>query len=273
MTLPWLRVVTAPVQALAGDGVYFRLASVVAPPPLKIGDAAAVGFTKESQCNAKAADHEVKTVGQGKERPLKSGLLAKAADFRDEFSRGKRRPAGQRRYFKDRASIDGSRRYRADHIFDRTVEIALGKKSIVEETKPGRAKNLVTMVQEGDDPGRESLEPGAISSRVGVLDELFGRTPASIIHCQKGRLQHLTYRPQDWIDPVVADHLRLKLVPNCAALLPNVARRVRSRLCGALRTYCPPGPKVWRNFIGSRFAFRHRSIVPKTRSHNFVVTP
>src|SRR5258708_4709701 len=270
-----LRAVAARLQALAGNGVYVRLASVVGSPLFGIRDAPAVGFTKKSCCDTQPADQEVKAACQGKERPLKSGLLTKTPDFRDELCRCPRCPAGKRRHFEDCVPIYGSRRDRADNIFDRSIEIALREKSVIEETKAGRAENLV-MVEKGDDPGRESPQSGAIAISVGVLDELLGRTPASVIICQNSCL-HLAHRPQGWIDGVVAGDLRPKLVAKFAALFPNVARCVQIHRFVALRTHCASrlsDLSATRPFtIRSKLAWRHRSIVPKTRSQTFVVTP
>jgi hypothetical protein len=140
----------------------------------------------------------LKAARQGKERPLKSGPLAESCDFSDELCCCQRRPTGKRRDFKDGASIDGPRRYRADHVLDGSVEVAFGEKSVVVETKTSRTKNLVTMIQQRDDVRRKLFEPSAISSRVGVLDELLGRTLARVVVCKKNCLAHLASRPQDW---------------------------------------------------------------------------
>jgi hypothetical protein len=93
------------------------------------------------------------------------------------------------------------------------------------------------MVEKGDDPGRESPQSGAIAISVGVLDELLGRTPASVIICQNSCL-HLAHRPQGWIDGVVAGDLRPKLVAKFAASFPNVAQRIKIHLFVAPRTHC-----------------------------------
>src|SRR5258708_39821146 len=146
ITLPAFKAVTARPQAPAGNGVYFRLASVVGPPSVGIRDAPAVGFPEQGRRNAEPADREMQTASQGKERPLESGLLAKGADFRDELRRRQRCSTGKRGHLKDGAPSNCARRYRANHIFDWRVKIAFREKSIIEETKAGRADDLTTIV-------------------------------------------------------------------------------------------------------------------------------
>src|ERR1700688_1701294 len=85
--LPALNIVTARFQTPAGNGVYSRLAGIIGPPSLGIRYSPAVGLTQKGRCDAEPADHEMQAARQGKEGTIGSGLLAKVADFRDEFRR------------------------------------------------------------------------------------------------------------------------------------------------------------------------------------------
>src|SRR6202166_1385019 len=251
--LPALKAAAARFQTPAGDGVDSRLAGIIGAPSLGIRYSPAVVLTQKGRCDAEPADHEMQAVRQGKEGPIESRLLAKVADFRDEFRRRQRRPACERRHLKDGTAGNGTRRHRADHIFDRSIQIAFREKPVIEEPKARRAENRVTMVQKGDDPGRKSFQPGAISGRVGVFDKLLGRAPPRIIIGEKDCLAHLAYRSRDWIDPVGADDLRPKLVPNFVALFPNVARRVRTRWPTRCGHVAHNGLNFRRNFAHSIF--------------------
>jgi len=236
----------------------------------------AAGLTKQCRCDAKTGDQEVKTARQRKERPLKTGLFTKAADFRDELCRRQGGPAGERRHFKDGAPIDGSRRYRADYVFDRRIEVTFGEESIVQETKASGTENLVTLIQKGDDPRRESLKPRAISSLIGVPDELLGWTPESIIIYQKGCL-HLAYRSRDRIDAVLQIICDRSLFRNSQLYFRMLRNVSKSHVFGAMRTHYASRLRVLGVTLTFHYprelAWRHRSIVPNARSQNFDVTP
>jgi hypothetical protein len=137
----------------------------------------------------------VKAACQGEERPLKSSLLAKSADFPDKLRRRQRRSTGKRCHFEDCASVYRFPRYRADRVPDGAIQIAFREKSVVEKTKAGRAEHLVTMIEKGDDPGRKGIQPSAISSRVDILDKLLGRMLANIVFGENCCRAHLDYRP------------------------------------------------------------------------------